>query len=69
MQTATSKDGSRIAYDRLGSGPPVILVAGALGDRKFDTMQELAKAAGRQLHDDQLRPTRARRLDRGEAVR
>ncbi|MGH2968161.1 MAG: alpha/beta fold hydrolase [Solirubrobacteraceae bacterium] len=39
----TSKDGSRIAYDRLGSGPAVILVGGALGYRKFNKMEELAK--------------------------
>jgi pimeloyl-ACP methyl ester carboxylesterase len=43
MQTVTSKDGSRIAYDRYGSGPTVILVAGALGYRKFNKMEELAK--------------------------
>jgi len=43
MQTVTSKDGSRIAYDRLGSGPTVILVGGALGYRKFNKMEELAK--------------------------
>jgi pimeloyl-ACP methyl ester carboxylesterase len=43
METVISKDGSRIAYDRVGSGPPVILVAGALGYRKFNKMQELAK--------------------------
>jgi pimeloyl-ACP methyl ester carboxylesterase len=43
METATSKDGSRIAYDRLGSGPTVILVAGALGYRKFNRMQELTR--------------------------
>ena len=42
MQTVTSKDGSRIAYDRLGSGPAVILVGGALGYRKFKKMEELA---------------------------
>jgi pimeloyl-ACP methyl ester carboxylesterase len=42
MQTVTSKDGSRIAYDRYGSGPVVILVAGALGYRKFKKMEELA---------------------------
>src|SRR5918994_3279825 len=42
MQTVTSKDGSRIAYDRSGSGPVVILVAGALGYRKFNKMEELA---------------------------
>ncbi|MGH2716830.1 MAG: alpha/beta fold hydrolase [Thermoleophilaceae bacterium] len=43
MQTVTSKDGSRIAYDRLGSGPAVILVGGALGYRKFKKMEELAR--------------------------
>jgi pimeloyl-ACP methyl ester carboxylesterase len=42
MKTVTSKDGSRIAYDRYGSGPVVILVAGALGYRKFRQMEELA---------------------------
>jgi pimeloyl-ACP methyl ester carboxylesterase len=42
MHTVTSKDGSRIAYDRLGSGPTVILVGGALGYRKFKKMEELA---------------------------
>ncbi|HEV2724527.1 MAG TPA: alpha/beta hydrolase [Thermoleophilaceae bacterium] len=40
----TSRDGSRIAYDRLGSGPAVILVGGALGYRKFKKMEELAKS-------------------------
>jgi pimeloyl-ACP methyl ester carboxylesterase len=43
MHTVTSKDGSRIAYDRLGSGPVVILVGGALGHRKFKKMEELAR--------------------------
>jgi pimeloyl-ACP methyl ester carboxylesterase len=43
MQTVTSKDGSRIAYDRFGSGPVVILVGGALAYRKFGKMEELAK--------------------------
>jgi pimeloyl-ACP methyl ester carboxylesterase len=43
MQTVTSKDGSRIAYDRYGSGPAVILVGGALGYRRFPKMEELAK--------------------------
>lgn len=33
MQTVTSKDGTKIAFDRLGSGPAVILVNGALADR------------------------------------
>jgi pimeloyl-ACP methyl ester carboxylesterase len=43
MQTVTSEDGSRIAYDRYGSGPAVILVAGALGYRKFKQFEELAQ--------------------------
>jgi pimeloyl-ACP methyl ester carboxylesterase len=43
MQTVTSKDGSRIAYDRYGAGAGVILVTGALGYRKFTKMEELAK--------------------------
>lgn len=32
-QTVTSKDGTRIAYSKLGQGPAVILVGGALSDR------------------------------------
>ena len=43
MFTVTSNDGSRIAYDRCGSGPTVILVGGALGYRKFKKMEELAR--------------------------
>jgi pimeloyl-ACP methyl ester carboxylesterase len=31
----TSKDGTRIAFDRTGDGPPVILVSGALGNRSW----------------------------------
>jgi pimeloyl-ACP methyl ester carboxylesterase len=33
VRYATSADGTEIAYERLGNGPPVILVAGALNDR------------------------------------
>jgi pimeloyl-ACP methyl ester carboxylesterase len=33
VQTVTSKDGTKIAYDKVGSGPAVILVNGALADR------------------------------------
>lgn len=33
METVTSKDGVTIAYDRLGSGPAVILVSGGSVDR------------------------------------
>src|SRR5215813_15406322 len=33
MNTVTSKDGTTIAFDRLGAGPPVILVSGGSVDR------------------------------------
>lgn len=33
MNTVTSKDGTAIAFDRLGDGPPVILVSGGPNDR------------------------------------
>ena len=33
MNTVTSKDGTTIAFDRLGDGPPVILVCGGSVDR------------------------------------
>jgi len=35
MKTATSKDGTTIAYDQTGSGPPLVLVDGALNSRAF----------------------------------
>ncbi|MEW6059416.1 MAG: alpha/beta hydrolase [Actinomycetota bacterium] len=33
MRTVTSRDGTTIAFDRVGEGPPIILVGGALSDR------------------------------------
>jgi pimeloyl-ACP methyl ester carboxylesterase len=40
----TSADGTRIGFDREGSGPPVILVAGAMVFRAFDPLTiEMAK--------------------------
>ena len=44
METVTSRDGTRIAYDRYGSGPAVVLVGGAMSFRKFKKMEELATA-------------------------
>lgn len=35
MKTVTSKDGTTIAFDRSGEGPPVILVGGAFNTRSF----------------------------------
>ena len=43
METVPSKDGTRIACERLGTGPPLVLVDGALCRRGFGPMAELAK--------------------------
>src|SRR5512136_195673 len=43
MNTVTSKDGTKIAYETKGSGPAVILVDGALCYRSFGPMPHLAE--------------------------
>jgi pimeloyl-ACP methyl ester carboxylesterase len=45
MEQVQSKDGTSIAFDQLGEGPPLVLVAGASCDRSIDTpiAQELAR--------------------------
>jgi pimeloyl-ACP methyl ester carboxylesterase len=47
MRTVTSADGTKIAFDQAGQGPPVILVLGAFNDRS--TGAPLAKALEPQL--------------------
>src|SRR5260370_15307285 len=42
MRTTLSADGTKIAFDQTGEGPPVILVVGAFNDRS--TGAPLAKA-------------------------
>lgn len=42
MKTLTSKDGTRIAYEQLGSGPALVLVDGAMCGRAFGPCAELA---------------------------
>ena len=42
MPTVTSKDGTRIAFDRIGAGPALILVDGALCSRSFGPMPKIA---------------------------
>ena len=42
MSTVTSTDGTTIAYQRAGSGPPVILVDGAMCYRGAGPMRPLA---------------------------
>ena len=45
MDKVTSRDGTPIAFDQLGDGPPVIVVCGAMCDRALmrPTAEELAK--------------------------
>ena len=45
MENVTSADGTRIAFDRLGDGPPVIVVGGATCDRAMTRplAEELAR--------------------------
>ncbi|MEW5854407.1 MAG: alpha/beta hydrolase [Myxococcota bacterium] len=42
MSTVTSKDGTTIAFERLGAGPALILVDGAMCSREFGPMPKLA---------------------------
>ena len=48
MPTVTSKDGTKIAFDKVGSDPAVILVNGAMAYRAFDpSMAQLAELLGK----------------------
>ena len=48
MDTVTSKDGTTIAFDRLGGGPPLILVGGASVDRTSNShLAQILSADGR----------------------
>lgn len=42
MPTVTSKDGTKIAYDKSGQGPALILVAGMFSYRKYTAQVKLA---------------------------
>jgi pimeloyl-ACP methyl ester carboxylesterase len=42
--SVVSADGTRITYDRVGSGPPLVLVPGALGLRRSPFVQPWVKA-------------------------
>ena len=44
MSQATSRDGTAIAFDRMGEGPPLVLVDGALSHRGLGPMDGLADA-------------------------
>lgn len=43
MYIVPSKDGTKIAYDKLGQGPALIIVAGAFSYRKFPWLVRMAK--------------------------
>jgi hypothetical protein len=43
MSTVTSPDGTVIAYDRTGSGEPVVLVGGAFSYRRYPVQVKLAE--------------------------
>lgn len=43
MKTVTSSDSTTIAYEQIGSGPPLLLVDGAFCSRAFGPMPALAK--------------------------
>ena len=45
MQTVTSKDGTKIAFDKLGSGPAVILVNGAIAYRALPQILDSSLAS------------------------
>ncbi|MFC5651180.1 hypothetical protein ACFPYJ_19120 [Paenibacillus solisilvae] len=42
MYKLISKDGTKIAYDKAGQGPALIMVAGAFSYRKFPGQVQLA---------------------------
>jgi pimeloyl-ACP methyl ester carboxylesterase len=43
VETARSKDGTKIAFDRVGEGPPLVLVGGAFSWRGWKGFVELAQ--------------------------
>src|SRR5688572_24646425 len=47
MNQVISKDGTPISFQRLGNGPPVILVDGALCSTEFGPMPKLAPLLAR----------------------
>lgn len=49
MHTVTSADGTKIAYDKTGRGPALILVAGAFSYRRFPAQVELARLLSEQF--------------------
>lgn len=49
MNSVWSKDGTRIAFDRLGEGPTIILAGGAFSYRAFPKLVQLAELLSRRF--------------------
>ena len=49
MNTVTSADGTPIAYDRIGSGPALVLVGGAFSYRRYPGQIKLAELLARRF--------------------
>jgi pimeloyl-ACP methyl ester carboxylesterase len=65
MHSVKSADGTRIAYDRYGEGPAVIMVGGALAYRSFKKFEQIATALAE--HCTVINYDRRGRGDSGEA--
>lgn len=65
MQTVTSADGTIIAFDQVGTGPPLILVGGAFEQRAMDS--ETAKLAVLPLLAEHFRVVHYDRRGRGDS--
>jgi pimeloyl-ACP methyl ester carboxylesterase len=66
MEKVTSKDGTEIAFDRLGNGPALILVGGAFEQRALDT--ETAKLAALPLISQHFTVFHYDRRGRGDST-
>lgn len=49
MRTVTSRDGTVIAYDQVGTGPPVIMVGGAMSFRAFRNWVRITDIMGQRF--------------------
>ncbi|SDM61198.1 Pimeloyl-ACP methyl ester carboxylesterase [Fictibacillus solisalsi] len=49
MKSVISKDGTKIAYDKVGQGPALVLVAGAFSYRKYPGQVKLANLLSKQF--------------------
>lgn len=62
FETTTSRDGTRIAYESVGSGPPLVYVTGAVCHRTFAPIRQGAK-----IMSTEFRTTTYDRRGRGDS--